>query len=54
MLERAERVVHMLGALILYGVAVAFVSAAIYVSIKNADKPAFVDPPCSAQSPAHK
>jgi hypothetical protein len=54
-MERAERIVQMLGALILYAIAIAFVSASIYISVKNADKPAFVDPPCSAQSsPAHK
>lgn len=53
-MERAERIVQRLGALLMYAIAVASVSSLLYIDVENATKSAFVDPPCSAQSPAHK
>ena len=47
-MERWERIVSLLGVLIVYAVAVAFVSGAIYISIKNANQPVFVDTPCAS------
>lgn len=54
-MDRAERIVNLLGILVVYAVALAYTLSAVYISIANDTRPAFVEPPCAViHSPALK